>query len=326
MKNFHAVSVQSVRVRVQSRHAPARFTTGAKAEKTFWEFFAASLRNDNTRMAYLTACYRFADWCESKGFELLDIEPFTVAAYIKSLESSLAVPSIKLQLTAIRSLFQYLLVNQIVTINPAQPVKSPRHVVHKGKTPILTPEEMKHLFQSIELKNLCAYRDRAIIAVMAYSFARVSALTKLTGADYYTQNKRSYFRLTEKGGTYLVIPAHHTAQQYVDEYIDFAGISDDKKLPLFRVMQQYSVTVLDSQPMQRSTVWKMVKRRCAAAGLPSDITNHSFRGTGITTFMLNGGTLENAARIAGHVSTSTTQLYDRTGDDISLDEIERILY
>ena len=76
--------------------------------------------------------------------------------------------------------------------------------------------------------------------------------------------------------------------------------------------------------MSRRSALKMIKRRARKAGLPAEICAHSFRGTGITEYLRNGGDLEVAARIAGHESTRTTQLYNRLNEEISLDEIERI--
>ena len=76
--------------------------------------------------------------------------------------------------------------------------------------------------------------------------------------------------------------------------------------------------------MTRQTALKMIKRRARNVGLPDEITAHSFRGTGITEYLRNGGDLETAARIAGHESTRTTQLYNRMHEELSLDEIERI--
>ncbi len=121
------------------------------------------------------------------------------------------------------------------------------------------------------------------------------------------------------------MPAHHVGQVYVDEYIDAAGIGDDKQEPLFRSSGQgRRQDVLLCRAMTRQTALKMIKRRVRYAGLPHEITNHSFRGTGITEYLRNGGDLELAARIAGHESTRTTQLCNRTHEELSLDEIERI--
>ena len=160
---------------------------------------------------------------------------------------------------------------------------------------------------------------------MLYSFARVSAAVSMRVADYYTQGKRSFFRLHEKGGKYLVVPAHHVGQAYVDEYIEAADIGEDRQGPLFRSSGQgRKQDVLLRSAMTRQTALKMIKRRVRDAGLPGEITNHSFRGTGITEYLRNGGIQEIAARIAGHESTRTTQLYNRTHEELSLDEIERI--
>ena len=129
----------------------------------------------------------------------------------------------------------------------------------------------------------------------------------------------------EKGGKYHVVPAHHVAIGYLDEYIEAAGLAGDKKRPLFRSSGQgRRRNVLLRSSMTRQTAIKMIKRRAREAGLPDEISNHSFRGTGITEYLRNGGDLENAARIAGHESTRTTQLYNRLHEKLSLDEIERI--
>ena len=144
-------------------------------------------------------------------------------------------------------------------------------------------------------------------------------------ADYYTQGKRSYFRLHEKGGKYLVIPAHHMAQAWTDEYVDRAGLVADPKGPLFpSAGTRRGIDQLTRQPLARTDALKMIKRRAKSAGLPAQVCAHSFRGTGITEYLRAGGTLETAARIAGHESTRTTQLYNRLQDEVSLDEIERI--
>ena len=194
-----------------------------------------------------------------------------------------------------------------------------------GKTPVLTAGETRGLLDKINTDTLVGLRDRALIGLMVYSFARVSAAVTMRVADYYTQGKRSFFRLHEKGGKYLVVPAHHVGQAYVDEYIDAAGIDGDKQGPLFRSSGQgRRQDVLLRNAMTRQTALKMIKRRVRDAGLPHEITNHSFRGTGITEYLRNGGELEIAARIAGHESTRTTQLYNRTHEELSLDEIERI--
>ncbi len=130
--------------------------------------------------------------------------------------------------------------------------------------------------------------------------------------------------LHEKGGKYDEVPAHHTAEKYLDEYIEMAGIVGEKNKPLFRTTRGQSRTLTDD-PIDRETAWAMVKRRAKDAGVSLEIRCHSFRATGITEYLRNGGTVEKAAQIAAHESTRTTQLYNRTDDDLTLDEIERII-
>ena len=159
---------------------------------------------------------------------------------------------------------------------------------------------------------------------MVYSFARVSAIINMRVRDYYAQGKRYWIRLHEKGGKFHEVPVHHTAENYLDEYIEAAGISEDKNKPLFRTSRGNS-RELTVRAMSRFDAYKMIRRRAKDAGISSEIACHTFRATGITEYLRNGGTIEHAQQIAAHESPRTTKLYDRTTDAISLDEIERIV-
>ena len=247
-----------------------------------------------------------------------------VAAYVEQLSGALAAPSVKQHLAALRMLFDWLVISQVLPFNPANSVRGPKHVVKTGKTPVLSAAETRALLDGIDISTLAGLRDRALLGVLVYSFARVSAAVSLRIADYYTQGSRAFFRLHEKGGRYNVVPAHHTAQAYVDAYLEAAGIGEDHRGPLFRPCPPGRNDALLDRPMTRVTALKMIKRRARSAGLPREICAHTFRGTGITEYLRNGVDLEVAARIAGHESTRTTQLYNRLPEEISLDEIERI--
>ena len=118
------------------------------------------------------------------------------------------------------------------------------------------------------------------------------------------------------------MPAHHRAEQAVAAYVNAAGL-DDPKASLFQSVDRAGR--LSGRPLGRRAVLAMIKRRAAPAGLPPSTCCHTFRATGITAYLSNGGTLEHAQRVAGHASPKTTKLYDRTADAISLDEIERIV-
>lgn len=306
--------------------APALFRESGEAAKRFVEFFAVRIRNENTRGAYLRAARRFAEWCVDAGVELQDVEPVVVAAYVEQLGEGYAPATVKQHLAGIRMLFDWLVVSHVVRVNPASAVRGPRHVVRVGKAPVLSAEEARGLLDSIDVSEIVGQRDRALMAVMLFGMARVSAAVSMRVEDYYTQGRRSYLRLHEKGGKYNPVPAHHLVQEYVDAYIEAAGIAAERSEPLFRAARGRgrAPAVLTERPLKRGAAWSMVKRRARKAALPRAITPHSFRATGITEYIRNGGTEEKAARIAGHESPRTTKLYNRVQEDVSLDEIERI--
>ena len=165
-------------------------------------------------------------------------------------------------------------------------------------------------------------RDRALLSVMVFSFARVSAAVGMRRQDYFRQGVRGWLRLHEKGGKRHDVPAHHRAEEAVEAYVVAAGLGD-ARAPFFQSVDRTGR--LSGRPLGRRAVLAMIKRRAVAAGLPASTCCHTFRATGITAYLSNGGTLEHAQRIAGHASPKTTKLYDRTADAVSLDEIERIV-
>ena len=297
---------------------------GDQAARRFLEFFAATIRNRNTRTAYLHAVGRFFAWCDHhKLGQLADIEPLHVAAYIEALGENFEKPTVKQHLAAIRMLFDWLVTGQIVATNPAHAVRGPKHVVKTGKTTVLDAEQARRLLDSIDTSTLVGLRDRALISVMTFAFARIGAVVTMRVEDYYPKGKRWWVRLHEKGGKRHEMPAHHTLEAYLDAYIEAAGIRDGSKAPLFRSAAGRT-GMLTEKPMNRVDAWRMIQRRAAGLGLRVNIGCHTFRATGITAYLEAGGTLENAQAMAAHESPRTTKLYDRTGDEITLDEVERI--
>jgi site-specific recombinase XerD len=201
---------------------------GDHAVRRFLEFFAAQIRNKNTRMAYYRAVCNFFAWVEQHRIgELADIEPVHVAAYIEVLQTTAAKPTVKQHLAAIRMLFDWLIIGQVLALNPAHAVRGPKHVVRRGKTPVLTEEEARRLLDSLDTSTLVGLRDRALIAVMTYTFARVGAVVAMKVEDYYPGGKRWWLRLHEKGGKRHEMPAHHKLEHFLDEYLAAAGIRED---------------------------------------------------------------------------------------------------
>ncbi|MBB4059631.1 tyrosine-type recombinase/integrase [Salinibacter ruber] len=302
---------------------------GAAAEERVIEFFTAEIRNPNTREAYARAVRRFFRWAHKRGLNLSDIEPVYVAAYVE--EDERAPATVKQNLAALRRLFDHLVTGQVLEANPAEPVRSPKLNADGGKTPALTAEEARELLDSIVAgrqgsprKDLPQLRDRAIIGVMTYTFARVSAVTGLDVRDYFRAGHRWKIRLHEKGGQRRTVPVHHKAKEYLDAYIGEAGIGDDQETPLFQSLRGRT-GVLTGRRLQPDNVLQMVKRRAEEAGFdPSQVSCHTFRATGITTYLENGGDLETAQHIAGHASANTTRIYDRRDDHVDQEEIERV--
>jgi len=295
---------------------------GDTAARRFLEFFAATIRNRNTRMAYYRAVTEFFAWVDRHAIgQLVDIEPLHVAAYVEALGARMSKPTVKQHLAAIRMCFDWLVTGGILTVNPAHAVRGPKHVVKRGKTPVLATDQARLLLDSIDTATLVGLRDRALLAVMTYSFARISAVVAMKGEDYFANGKRWWVRLHEKGGKRHEMPAHHKLEAYLDEYIKAAGIADGT--PLFRSARGRTGE-LNAEPMHRVDAWRMVRRRAIELGLAVKIGCHTFRATGITAYLEAGGTLENAQVMAAHESPRTTKLYDRTSDEITLDEVERI--
>jgi len=298
---------------------------GADAEERFFEFFTARIRNPNTRRAYGRAVRDFLMWCEARHIKSLkEIRPVLVAAYIEKLTKEKEPQTVKQALAAIRMLFNWLVIGQVVPSNPAAAVSGPAYSLKKGKTLVIPAAEARRLLNSIDTSHVVGLRDRALVAIMVYSFARVGAVVKMRVEDYYQNGKRYWIRLHEKGGKFHEVPAHHVAEEYIDAYIQAAGIAGDDKGILFRSTRGRSRELSD-RSLYTSDVLRMIKRRVEEAGMSRKISCHTFRATGITTYLENGGSVEHAQQIAAHESPRTTKLYDRRSDNISLDEIERII-
>ena len=297
---------------------------GERASRRFLEFFAAQIRNPHTRRAYGRAVADFLGWCADQGVTAVAaVQPLHVATWVELQARTHAAPTAKQRLAAVRHLFDWLVTGQVVPANPAASVRGPAHVVRQGKTPMPRPEEARALLDSIDVTTQAGLRDRALIALMIYSFARIGAALGMAVEDVFVQHRRLWVRLHEKGGKAHALPCHHSLEEYLTAYLERTGIMEDGKGPLFRTIGR-GTGRLTATPLPQANAYAMIRRRAAAAGIKTKIGNHSFRATGITAYLKNGGTLEKAAAMANHASTRTTQLYDRRRDEVSLDEVERI--
>lgn len=303
---------------------PAEQTRRKTPQEATADFFGAKIANENTRAAYLRDAKEFALWCAEKGVSLERVETLHVAEFRNHLRTGGNSPAtIKRKLSALRNLFAYMVETGSLPFNPAREVATERVRVKGGKTPALDAAQMRQLFSSFDTSRPIDLRDRALVAVMAYSLARVSAAINLRSEDFIDLGRTQILRLREKGGVQRDIPAHPRLVEYLDAWLAVAALRPSSFLfPAF----DHKGTVQTDRPLSRGDVLRMVKRRLERIGLPSVFSNHSFRATGITEFLANGGSLETAQQLANHADSRTTKLYDRRATRLELEEIVRIRY
>ena len=297
---------------------------GDQASWRYVEFFAANIRNPNTRRAYARACSQFFGWCEDRGLTLTTIRPFDVGEWIEQLQENHGAAGVKQQLAAVRMMFNWLITGQIAPVNPAAAVRGPKLVVKTGKTPVLDGKEWNTLIDGIPTETVRDLRDRALIATLTYSFARITAALRMKVEDLRPKGASWQILLHEKGGK----AAHDAVSSRACR-----GAARLHRCRRHRRRPQrlavshqprHNATVLTEQPMAQADAWRMIRRRAAAAGIMAPIGNHTFRATGITAYLGNGGVLEHAQSMAAHESPRTTKLYDRTQERLTQDEVERI--
>lgn len=297
--------------------------TGKAAAFAYAEFFGAAIESPHTYRAYRHAVDQFLAWCAARGVALSAISPALLGEYVRKLSGS--KPTKKLHLAALRRFFDQLVLRHVIVLNPAASVRAPKHSVVEGKTPALSVEQARRLLTSIDTAHVVGLRDRAIIATLIYTAARVGAVAKLRVQDYYPDGTQWWFRFDEKGGKARTIPARHDVELYIQEYMRTAGIEHEAEdTPLFRSTVR-KTKVLTTLAMTANDIYRMVKRRLQDAGLPSrHLSCHSFRATAITDLLTQGVPLEDVQYLAGHSDPRTTRLYDRRQKQVTRNIVERI--
>jgi len=245
---------------------------GERAGLRFLEFFAAGIRNPHTRRAYACGAADFLGWCEHEVgvASLTAVQPLHVATWIEHEARERSAPTAKLRLAALRHLFDWLVTGQVIPTNPAASVRGPRHSATKGKTPVLDAAEARQLLDSIDVSTPVGLRDRALIGLMVFSFARIGAALGMRVEDVFVQKRRLWGRLREKGGKRHEMPCHHTLEEYLHAYLDGSGIGEDPKGALFRTIGR-GTGRLSRTPLPQANAYAMIQRRAAAAGIGTRI-------------------------------------------------------
>lgn len=296
---------------------------GQPAAFAYAEFFGADIESPHTYRAYRAAVDRFLGWCEGQGIGLREISPALVGNYIRHLPG--AKPTKKLHLAALRQFFDRLVLRHAVVLNPAASVKGPKYAVQEGKTPALEVEQVRRVLAAIDTRHVVGLRDRAVIATLIYTAARVGAVAKLRLQDFYPDGNQWWLHFDEKGGKSREIPARHDLQTYIEDYLRAAGLeAAPGAAPLFRSAVR-KTKVLTEKGMSDSDMQRMVKRRFKDAGLPTKkLSCHSFRATTITNLLEQGVPQEDVQYLAGHADPRTTRLYDRRKKAVTRNIVERI--
>jgi integrase len=294
-----------------------------KTAETFLNILEGRIRNENTRNAYKAAWRSFFEFCSVYKLELERVKPYHFGLWLKRYSGSVATQ--RQHLAAIRLLFDHLLEKGVVELNPAARAKPPRLERETSHTPVFEEDEIKAFLSAIKPDSLMDIRDKALFSVLLYGWARVSAVVALKVEDYYQRKGERWLRLAEKRGKIHEVPVHSKAREAIDQWLRASGLGSNPSAPLFPAFGKDKKTV-ELRHMDRTSIWRLVQARARACGLEKRVCCHSFRATGITEYMNAGGSLDIAQRIAGHSELSTTKIYDRSQDRVTIAEIERVSF
>lgn len=320
---------------------PVLFRSGQLAVKLYSDFINVSLSSAQSARTYRSVTRSFFLWCERIGLdELLDVEPSHIKAYLHHRDVELGkTGSVQTHFAAVRSMFHTLVAGGYVATNPAASVKYQIHKGREGKTPVISTAEVRaiidNIFDGLEahspagghantrLPKQTDYRDRALIALMGYTFVRIGGALSTRLRDYTVYDGERWLEFGEKGGKLHKLPVLGEARTYLDDYIRACGLTDPDA-PLFQSANRNGD--LSGKPYDRTNALRMVKKRAAAAGVTGRVVNHTFRATGITRFLENDGSLDEAQTIANHADSSTTRLYDRRGKAGLITTMKKVRY
>ncbi|MCB1036165.1 MAG: tyrosine-type recombinase/integrase, partial [Acidobacteria bacterium] len=239
---------------------------GEATLRRFVEFFGARLRNPHTRQAYGSAWRRFLSWCEAEDLALDKVEPLHVATYIEALGQERSASTVKQHLAALRHGFDYLVSGNLgLLYNPAHAVRGPRVSQLEGRTPVLFEKEARAFLEAIDTSHVVGLRDRALIGLMIFTFARVSAAVAMDVRHIHSPQDSPWIELREKGGKQRRLPLHRRAAVFLREYLEAAGLADQPRAPLFQTTRGRS-RELTGRRMSRRDVHAMVRRRARDAG------------------------------------------------------------
>ena len=224
------------------------------------------------------------------------IESVHVAAYIEQLQRARSAPTAKLRLAALRHLFDWMVIGQIMPTNPGR--RGARAAPHRAarQDAVLDPAEARQLLDAIDTTTVIGLRDRALIGLMVYSFARIGASIGMRVEDVYHAEPPALGAPAREGRQ----AARHAVPPQPRNPI-CTSISTARGSRTIRRRSCFRPTTarpgqLTGNPLPQANAYAMIQRRARSADITTKIGNHTFRATGVTAYLKNGGTLETAAR------------------------------
>jgi len=314
---------------------PLLARSGQLAVTLYSEFINVGLRSAQSARTYRSVTKSFFTWSEAQGLmDLIDVEPSHVKAYLVHRDVELGKSgSVATHFSAVRSMFHAFVAGGYLPSNPAASVKYQIPKGREGKTPVISTAEVRAILDNIfegsegspppKMLKQTDYRDRALIALMGYTFVRIGGALSTRLRDYVVYDGERWLEFGEKGGKLHRLPVLGEARIYLDDYIRECGLSDPDAF-IFQSANRNGV--LSGKPYDRTNALRMVKKRATAAGINSRVVNHTFRSTGITRFLENDGSLDEAQVIANHADSSTTRLYDRRSKSGLVKTMRKVRY
>ena len=289
------------------------------AREACYDFFEHTITSKDTKQTYRRALTRLMAYCSDMGIDdLLDIEASHIKRYVEGLKDDGKKAAAKTAYYSGKAFFQHCVDDGVLTINPAGSVKVKFKKAKRGKTPIITANDVKAIIASIpDLSDIennppkeTDMRDRALIAIMAHTFARIGGALSCRLKDFQYEDGDYWLDMTEKGDDEHYIPIPAAAVPMIQEYIEFCGLTDGDAW-LFQSANRNGK--LTGKPYDRTNSLDMVKRRARIIlGKDINVRNHTFRATGITRALDEGKPYELVQDMANHSDGNTTKIYDRS--------------
>ncbi len=316
-----------------SRNAPPAFRPAAPRQaETLGRLIAEAVQawvlktpSAHTRRGYANDVSQFLSFCgisPNQLGRLAAILPADVSAWRDELQrQGLSNATIRRKLTTLRSLFSYLQVYGYSGANPAHGkfVAAPA-ASRDGKTVGLSPHDCRRLLEAPLETTPAGVRDRAILAVLAYSACRVGELVRLRVADFRISGEHRVLNIRGKGGKERVVPLHVEAVERLAAWITVAAICEDRAGPLFRAAKSprgHGRDGFRARPLTTRSIQQLIRRYARRLRLDSAVTVHSLRVTALTTARDRGSDIIDLQDFAGHADPRTTLTYIRSRDRLS---------